>query len=125
MPAGHRRVSTIQQRVGRRVRQLREDQGVTQAELARRMKTSPSHLNAIEMGRRAIVLPTVESIARSLRVEIADLFPPGKDGPIRRRPTKAERAVFRIAERLRSRDPDYLRCVEKMLRVLDEAFEVD
>lgn len=122
-PRGHRRPSSIQERAGRQIRELRARQGgMTQAELARRIKTSASHLNALEQGQRSMTITTLSAIARGLDVEIAEIFPTGKEA--RKPPTPAERAVFRIADRLRTRDTEYLRCVEKMLRVLDEAFHV-
>lgn len=117
MPARHGRTSTIQQRVGRRIRELRERVGISQAELARRMTTSPSHLHALEKGRRAMTITTLEAIAQGLGVEIPELFP-GKDAAPA---PPVDRAWLRVADKLRGRDARYLRCVEELLGVLDRA----
>lgn len=91
--------------------------GITQAELARRMKTSASHLNALENGHRVMTLTTLESAARGLSVEIAEIFPKGKE----RVPTPAERIWFRLADRLHDESADYLRRVEELLGAFDRA----
>lgn len=43
--------------IGRRLRELRLERGLQQAELARRLSVSPAYLNLIEKGKRAVQLP--------------------------------------------------------------------
>src|SRR5690606_14489545 len=78
MPRGHRRGSPtgIAKRLGKRVRAVRAERGLSQAELARRVGTSPAHLNKLEAGGKAPTIVTVEALARALGVGVADLFPP-------------------------------------------------
>ena len=59
--------------LGARVRQLRRQAGLTQAELARRVGVSASYLNLIEHNKRRIAGGLVLRIARELDVEVSDL----------------------------------------------------
>jgi DNA-binding XRE family transcriptional regulator len=54
--------------IGQRIRTAREDYGMSQAELARRIGISPQSMNAIEMGRVDPKASLVGSIAQALRV---------------------------------------------------------
>lgn len=58
---------------GRLIR-LREATGLDQYELAKRAGMSPSQLNRYERGKSRPTLPTLERLARALRVRVSDLF---------------------------------------------------
>jgi len=55
--------------VGHRLRELRLDRTLTQADFARRLGISPSYLNLIEKGRRAVQLPLLWKALELLNVE--------------------------------------------------------
>ncbi len=55
--------------IGRRLRELRLDRGLAQAELARRLGISPAYLNLIEKGRRTLQLPLLWKALDLLDVE--------------------------------------------------------
>ena len=55
--------------VGRRLRELRNQRGLSQAELARSLGVSPSYLNLIEKGRRTVQLPLLWTALELLDVE--------------------------------------------------------
>ncbi len=63
-------------RFGRRLRQLREARGLTQAALARRAGLSgQAHIALLELGgRRAPTITTVKKLARALRVPAGALL---------------------------------------------------
>jgi hypothetical protein len=55
--------------VGHRLRELRLDRALSQADFARRLGISPSYLNLIEKGRRAVQLPLLWKALELLSVE--------------------------------------------------------
>lgn len=61
--------------IGRRVRQLREDRGWSQVQLAYRAKTVPNVISRLETGAvQEPELATLRSLAEALEVEVADLL---------------------------------------------------
>ena len=58
---------------GMKIRTLRKRSGLTQGELARRARISPSYLNLIELNKRAIGGALVDRIAAELAVDRAEL----------------------------------------------------
>ena len=67
-------VSNIVDAVGRRVRQLRTQAGMTQERLAERAEISVSFLSMIERGERSPHLETLEKLANGLEVPVDVLF---------------------------------------------------
>jgi transcriptional regulator with XRE-family HTH domain len=61
-------------RVGSRIRQLRENRGVTQAELQKKSLVSRSYLSRIESGQMTPSLGTLEKIALALGLPLKDFF---------------------------------------------------
>jgi len=64
-----------QQRLGKRIRQLRLKKGWTQEELAERANRHWTYIGGIERGERNVTLQVIADIARALGVEIQALFP--------------------------------------------------
>jgi transcriptional regulator with XRE-family HTH domain len=60
--------------IGRRIREVREDLGMPQAELARRAGVASNTIYLIETGRRRPSVGLLEKIARELRTEPAELM---------------------------------------------------
>ena len=65
-----------------RVREFREQLGLSQVELARRARLAGSNLSAIEHGQRQAWPKARRRLARALRCRESDLFPEegGNDG---------------------------------------------
>jgi len=61
---------------GNRLREFRERSGLTQSELARRVRMAAPNLSAIENGRMAPWPKVKRKLARILKVPIGELFPP-------------------------------------------------
>ena len=59
----------------RRVRELREEKGVSQVRLAVAAGMDPATLNRLEMGKANPNLKTLERLADALGVEVGDFFP--------------------------------------------------
>lgn len=55
--------------VGPRIRALREDRGLTQAQLARQLELSPSYLNQIERDHRPLTVPVLLRLTESFGVD--------------------------------------------------------
>jgi len=66
----------IQQKFGRRVRELRVQHGWTQENLAAKAGKHWTYIGGIERGTRNPTITVVESIAKALGVPVADLFSP-------------------------------------------------
>ncbi|MEJ7815968.1 MAG: helix-turn-helix transcriptional regulator [Rubrobacter sp.] len=64
--------------IGREVRRLRELRGWSQSKLAVEAEMSVSGVSMIENGHRNLTTTTLEKLARSLGVEVRDLFPLGQ-----------------------------------------------
>jgi len=59
---------------GIRVRQLRKEKGISQEELAHRADLHRTYIGMIERAEKNITLLNVEKIAKSLEINITDLF---------------------------------------------------
>ena len=60
--------------LGKRIKELRKINGLTQEKLAEAINIETTSLSGIESGRHFPSLPTLERIAESLNVEIKTLF---------------------------------------------------
>lgn len=61
-------------RFGRRLKELRNDRGVTQEEFAARSGLNRTYLSDVERGVRNISLYNIEVIAKTLAVSLAELM---------------------------------------------------
>lgn len=60
--------------LGKRIKELRKEAGLTQERLAEMINIEPTSLSGIESGRHFPSLPTLEKIANNLKVELKVLF---------------------------------------------------
>lgn len=67
-------VETIEKQFGKRIRQLREAQGLSQEELAYRAGVHRTYLGGIERGERNPSLKNIAAIARALNIKLPDLL---------------------------------------------------
>ncbi|MCS7466304.1 helix-turn-helix transcriptional regulator [Stieleria sp. ICT_E10.1] len=65
----------ILEKVGRRVRELREAKGWSQEELGFRSDLHRNYIGGIERGERNVALLNLEKLAKALGVHPRDLFP--------------------------------------------------
>lgn len=61
-------------KIGERIKQYRLEQGITQAELAHRIKVSPQHISQYERGLRNPKIETLQTIANALKIKLDDLL---------------------------------------------------
>jgi transcriptional regulator with XRE-family HTH domain len=74
--------------IGLRVRLLRQQQGLTQVELAERLDMTQSNLSAIERGARGVTVHQVVRIAMALRASTDQILLADKAPALERRPSK-------------------------------------
>lgn len=68
------RQSTITERFGDRIRELRKKRGLAQEDLAELCDLDRTYISGIERGLRNVALRNIEILARALGVTISDLF---------------------------------------------------
>jgi transcriptional regulator with XRE-family HTH domain len=61
-------------RIGKKIRELREAQGITSEQLAYENDLSKGYLSLIENGKRRPSLEVLEQLAKALDVKITELF---------------------------------------------------
>jgi transcriptional regulator with XRE-family HTH domain len=61
-------------RFAMRLKQLRDDAGLTQAELAAKIGVSRGYLARLEMGRHDPPLSRLQALAKALKVDVAKLL---------------------------------------------------
>ncbi|MGE0708637.1 MAG: helix-turn-helix domain-containing protein [Planctomycetota bacterium] len=108
----------VDQRVAARLRSLREAQGLSQAETARRAGIARSHLSQIESGVVVPSIVTADGLATALGITFAQLV---EEEPEKSAPDPADA----IARRLRERGPAWVKAVKSYLATLDEIAGAD
>lgn len=64
----------IEEKLGLKIKQLRNKIGISQEELAFRCDLHRTYISSVELGKRNISIRNIEKIALALEVEIIDLF---------------------------------------------------
>jgi len=62
------------EKLGKRVQKLRKNMGLSQEELAERIKISRTHMGHIEQGRKSPSLKVMTKLSKALKVKISELF---------------------------------------------------
>lgn len=68
-------MSNNNQKIGQLISKIRQERGLTQAEFAKRLKTSQSAVNRIEQGKQNLSLETISRISTALGRDIVSLNP--------------------------------------------------
>ncbi len=64
----------LRQRFGGRVRELREERGISLRQFAMQINADKTFISGVERGERSATLDTIEKIAKGLGVSISELF---------------------------------------------------
>lgn len=64
----------IKQKLGKRIRKLREEKGFSQEKLAELCGLHRTYVSTVELGKRNISLVNIEKIANALNCQIKDFF---------------------------------------------------
>jgi len=76
----------VKERVGRRVAELREEKGLTQADVAESIGTTVPNLQRIEYGTQNVTIETMTKIANAIGVKVAAFFADSENARRRRTP---------------------------------------
>jgi transcriptional regulator with XRE-family HTH domain len=60
--------------LGKRVKQIREEKGMTQGDVATKLNITRSYISRVEKGERAPSVPRLEKLATALDVSVEELF---------------------------------------------------
>lgn len=71
-----RAISAEQKKLGRRIRELRGERGLSQEQLAERAGLHPKHMPRIEGGLANVTIATMVAISRALGISMDGLFAP-------------------------------------------------
>ena len=110
-----KREPSIEERVGNRIRNLRESMDLTQHALAKQAGCSRSLVAEAETGQRSVSVGKLQQLAAALGVPLRDLV---TDEEWQTNPPDPAEGVAQI---LRDRGPVYVKAVKNLLRALDEA----
>jgi transcriptional regulator with XRE-family HTH domain len=88
-----------------RLRELREERGFSQYELAQESGVGRSTIAALETGERGAHPATTRSLARALRVTIPDLYRDRITPPLQEGPARTAQSYERLRENLRDAFP--------------------
>lgn len=69
-------MTTLRARFGDRIRELRQQRGLSQEDLAERSGLHRTQIGFVERAERSPRLDTIEKLARGLGVSLAELFAP-------------------------------------------------
>lgn len=64
----------LQNRIGKRIRDIRISKGVLQSQLALMTSMTKSYMSEIEAGKKNLTLRTLQKIATSLGITLEDIF---------------------------------------------------
>ncbi len=59
---------------GNKVKEIRQELGISQEELSFRAELHRTYISSIELGKRNVSLVNIEKLAKALECEITDLF---------------------------------------------------
>ena len=67
-------MTDISKKIGRRIRELRQDRGLSQEQLAFEADLHRAYIGQIERGEKNIGVRNLEKIAKALKVSMKELF---------------------------------------------------
>ena len=66
--------NSLQKRVGKRIREIRDEKNISQQDLAAKCNFEKSNMSRLEAGKVNPTLSTLEKISSALEVNITELF---------------------------------------------------
>ncbi len=67
-------MSSLKQKIGKKIKRIRGEKGITQEQLAEKARISVDFLSLIERGRNAPSLGTLEKLSKALSISASDLL---------------------------------------------------
>ena len=110
----------ILKRLGVRIREERKKARLTQEKFAERVGLSVDYIGYIERGKQAPYLKTLERIAKTLGVEVYELFLFGNET----KKLKTGDAIKELVLSVHNKDPEDIRLVASILRQIFESIQI-
>lgn len=110
--------------VGKRIKALRNERGLTQLELASSANISRSYLAGVETGKYNPSLKTLESIARALNVDVATLLQEDENMKKLERQLSFAKSFIEFAHRSGVDTTEYEKVVEEIESLMKRAEEL-
>lgn len=67
-------VESVKIRIGKRIKELRKEKGISQEKLAGLAEIDRTYMTSVENGRRNIAVVNLEKIVKALNVDFSDFF---------------------------------------------------
>jgi len=103
----------IVQSLGQRIKQLRKQQGFSQAHLAEKASLSTNFLGTVERGIKSPSVMTLERIAKALAVKVSDLFLFPKE---EEKLDEMEMAIQQLTKYARNLNPKQVRLLARFIK---------
>ncbi len=107
----------IYRELGRRIRDIRKNLGITQERLAFKAGISPGFLSHLERGTKKASLETIKKIADGLGVPVQNLFSPSKE-PVAYIKSNGDLFARRLENLVRDRGDNFKKMLWKMANYL-------
>ncbi|MFH2069361.1 MAG: helix-turn-helix transcriptional regulator [Candidatus Omnitrophota bacterium] len=107
----------IYRQLGRRIREIRKNLGVTQERLAFKARISPGFLSHVERGAKKASLETMQRIADALGVPVQNLFSPPKE-PVAYLESDQDLFTRRLESLVRDKGDNFKKILWKMANYL-------
>lgn len=106
--------------LGKRIRELRKQQSISQEELGFKAGISAAHLGQIERALKNPTIETVDRIAAALGVSLGELFSEETVAPLKSQPT-----IAKIEAQLVGMSEDEQRIILRVIRAMKEFQDKD
>lgn len=106
-------MSDLSKDIGKRIRKIRKEQGLSQEELAHRSNLHPSHLGELERGEKSPTIDSLEKIVVALNINFDVLF---STVEIEMK-TGSNEVIDLIIHKLRDRDIEEQKVAYKILKL--------
>lgn len=97
--------------IGKRIQELRRNQGLSQEQIAEKADISPNYLSRIECGKENPTLDMLIKLAHALEVELWEMFDFGHV-------VSDKEAKVKLLNLVKSADPEKLRLALKIIRAV-------
>ena len=113
-PIMKRKLGTTVVKVGKRIREVRKAQGISQQELGERANLNYKYIGGVERGERNPSVESLVKIAKGLKVDVGDFFNVDDD----RQLSEKERTYHQIIGLLGDKSTKELKLAKRMLTSL-------
>jgi len=110
-------IADLMNQIGKQVRILRKNRGLTQAELGEKVELPQSYIGSIERGEKNISLETMERLIDALRITPAELF-----GTVQ--PSEKEQVLDSLKILLCNRDLNEIEIIYRLSKDVLAAFDL-